>query len=144
MQRDTVMWTRLMMIAFVANGIAPFGLKVIIEKKQEAFQPQYLAYFYAGTLLLALVALLSDWARPNRRELIIGGGMGLGSLLGQQFMGLALSHGIPGHIVFPVTTGGTLFLVGAVGMLFFRERVGPYGAAGMVLGIASILMLSIA
>ena len=117
---------------------------MIIEKKQEAFQPQYLAYFYAGTLLLALVALLSDWARPNRRELIIGGGMGLGSLLGQQFMGLALSHGIPGHIVFPVTTGGTLFLVGAVGMLFFRERVGPYGAAGMVLGIASILMLSIA
>ncbi len=144
MQRDTSLWIRLMLIAVVANGIAVFGLKVVIARQLGVFQPQYLVCFYGGALLLALAGLFSARARPQWRELIIGGVMGLGSVLGSQFMGLALQHGVPGHIVFPVTTGGTLFLVGLVGIVFFRERLGAYGIAGMVLGIASILMLGMA
>ena len=55
----------------------------------------------------------------------------------------ALAHGVPGHIVFPVTTGGSLFFVAAAGIVFFKERVGLYGAVGICLGICSLVLLSI-
>jgi multidrug transporter EmrE-like cation transporter len=69
--------------------------------------------------------------------------MGLCSLGGQAFTGLALSHGIPGHVAFPLTTGGSLFLVALAGIILFKERVGHYGLLGIVLGICSLVLLSI-
>jgi multidrug transporter EmrE-like cation transporter len=38
--------------------------------------------------------------------------------------------------------GGGLFIVVGAGVLLFKERVGPYGVAGIVLGIISIVLLS--
>jgi drug/metabolite transporter (DMT)-like permease len=36
-----------------------------------------------------------------------------------------------------------LFVVAAVGVLFFRERVGKFGAAGIVVGILALVILSV-
>ena len=33
MNRDARLWMKLMLIAFVANGLGPFGLKVLSERK---------------------------------------------------------------------------------------------------------------
>jgi multidrug transporter EmrE-like cation transporter len=51
---------------------------------------------------------------------------------------------LPGHVAFPLTTGGSLFLVALAGILLFKERVGGYGIAGIVMGIVSLIMLSAA
>jgi multidrug transporter EmrE-like cation transporter len=56
---------------------------------------------------------------------------------------LALSRDVAGHIAFSISTGGTLFIVALAGVFLFKERVGPYGVAGLVLGILSIIVLSI-
>jgi len=56
---------------------------------------------------------------------------------------LALERNVPGYIVFPVTTGGNLFLVAAAGVLLFKERMGPYGIAGILTGILSLILLSL-
>jgi len=58
-------------------------------------------------------------------------------------MGLALSRGIPGNIVYPVTLAGGLFLVVLIAITVFRERIGPAGVAGIALGIISIALLSL-
>jgi multidrug transporter EmrE-like cation transporter len=70
--------------------------------------------------------------------------MGGCSFAGQSFTALALAKGLPGHIAFPLTTGGSLFVVALAGLILFRERIGPYGLCGIVLGIAALVMLSIA
>jgi hypothetical protein len=47
--QDSSKWLRLMMLAFVANGLGPFGLKVLAEKGlAEKFHFQYLVWWYAG------------------------------------------------------------------------------------------------
>lgn len=144
-QRDAGVWLRLMLIAFLANGIGPFGLKVLTERGfGDAFQAQYLLYWYCGGLGFAIAALLKSGLRPTAREIGLGVLMGACSLFGQAFTGLALSHGVPGHVAFPLTTGGSLFLVAAAGLLLFKERVGPYGIAGIVLGIVALVALSVA
>ncbi len=144
MTQDAGLWLRLMLVAFVANGIGPFGLKILSEEGLAAgYQGQYLVYWYLGAFVFAAIALVRSRLRPYLREIWLGALMGASSLLGQAFTGLALSHGVPGHVAFPVTTGGSLFLVGAAGILVFREKVGPYGIAGMVLGIAALVALSV-
>ena len=110
----------------------------------DAFQAQYLLYWYCGGLGFAIAALLKSGLRPTAREIGLGALMGACSLFGQAFTGLALSHGVPGHVAFPLTTGGSLFLVAAAGLLLFKERVGPYGIAGIVLGIVALVALSVA
>lgn len=142
MKRDSAAWSRLMLTAFVANGVGPFGLKVLSERNLAAFQPQYLLYWYLGGFSFALAAFLRGGVRVERWETLLGAAMGACSFCGQAFTGLALSHGIPGHIAFPLTTGGSLFLVAGAGILLFKEKVGRYGKAGILLGIVALVLLS--
>lgn len=132
-----------MLVAFVTNGIGPFGLKILTEKHLDRYESQYLIFWYLGGLLLGLLAFSLRWFRISSWEILFGTAMGFGSLGGQYFTGKALAVGIPGHIAFPITTGGSLFLVALAGILVFKERVGPYGLAGLVLGILSLIVLSL-
>lgn len=132
-----------MLVAFITNGIGPFGLKILTEKRLDQYESQYLIFWYLGGLLLALFAFGLRWFRISRWEILFGTAMGFGSLGGQFFTGKALAVGIPGHIAFPITTGGSLFLVALAGILVFKERVGPYGLAGLIIGILSLIVLSL-
>lgn len=144
MKHDSGVWLRLMLIAFVANGLGPFGLKVINERGLAGFQSQYLVYWYLGGAIFGVLAFARGLGTSRRREIALGAAMGLCSLSGQAFTGLALANSLPGHVVFPLTTGGSLFLVAAAGILIFRERVGGFGIAGIILGILSLIILSAA
>jgi multidrug transporter EmrE-like cation transporter len=143
-KRDTDLWIRLMLVAFLANGIGPFGLKVLATRGLAAYQSQYLLYWYLGGFVFALAALVIGRTGVNGREILLGAAMGGCSFAGQSFTALALSKGLPGHIAFPLTTGGSLFLVALTGIVLFKERIGPYGLCGVVLGVTSLVMLSIA
>lgn len=137
-------WLRLMSIAFFANGIGPFGLKMMAEKGLSGrYHYQYLLWWYAGGLAFALVAFLITRSRFYLREVLFAFGIGIGSFGGQLFSLMALERGVPGYIVFPATTGGNLFLVAAAGVLLFRERIGRYGIAGIAIGILSLVLLSV-
>jgi glucose uptake protein GlcU len=133
-----------MLIAFVANGLGPFGLKMIAAKGlSETYHYQYLLWWYAGGLAFGLAAFAFTQGKLYAREIAFGFLVGMGSFGGQLFSSLALEEGVPGHIVFPATTGGNLFLVAAAGLLLFREKLGPYGIAGILTGITSLVLLSL-
>ena len=143
-KRDTTTWARLMLVAFFANGLGPFGLKVLATRGLAAYQSQYLFYWYLGGVAFAVAALWFARSGVNGREVLLGAAMGGCSFAGQSFTALALAKGLPGHIAFPLTTGGSLFVVALAGIVFFRERIGPYGLFGVILGIAALVMLSVA
>lgn len=136
-------WFALMLLACITNGIGAFGLKVLAEHKLASYEFQYLVMWYLGWLLFSIVVFLRSPFRFWNREIWISAAMGLFSVAGQFTAGLALSRHVAGHVVFSVSTGGTLFIVALAGVLLFKERVGRYGMAGLILGIASIVLLSI-
>ncbi len=138
------MWYRLMALAFLANGLGPFGLKILAEKGLAAnYHFQYLIFWYAGGLALVGAGFLARRSAPRWPEVWIAAVMGLGSFGGQLGTSLALERQIPGYIAFPITNGGHLFIVSAAGVLLFRERIGPYGIAGILTGMLSLVLLSI-
>jgi drug/metabolite transporter (DMT)-like permease len=135
---------KLMLVAFVANGLGPFGLKMIAEKGlSESYQFQYLLLWYAGGLLFGFAWLMATRGPLRLRELVMAFGIAIGSFGGQFFSLLALERNVPGYIVFPMTTGGNLFLVAGAGVLLFREKIGRYGVAGILVGVASLVLLSL-
>jgi multidrug transporter EmrE-like cation transporter len=66
------------------------------------------------------------------------------SVGGQFFMGLALSQGVPGSVVYMLAMGASLCVVVLGGVLFFHERVGTYAKLGISMGLASAILLGIA
>jgi drug/metabolite transporter (DMT)-like permease len=141
---DSSKWLRLMLLSFFANGLGPFGLKVLAEKGlAEKFHFQYLVWWYAGGLAFGFAALLISRSRIRLRDAVMAFGIGVGSFGGQLFSAMALEQKVPGYIVFPITTGGNLFLVAAAGVILFREKIGVYGIMGILTGIASLVLLSL-
>ncbi len=144
MKSQRQLWLYWMSLAFVANGLGPFGLKMLAGRGlAESYHYQYLAAWYFGSVALLLPALLAARLLPSRTEVLLAAVMGLGSFAGQFFSSRALEHGIPGYIVFPATTGGSLFVVPLAGILMFREKIRGYGIAGVATGTVALLLLTL-
>ena len=137
------MYWRMMVVAFLANGSAIFGFRVLAgHHLTDRYKNQYLITWYSVACIIALLIFLKARTWPLRREFVIGGVMGLSSIVGLLSMATALGYGMPGLVVFPVATGGNLFLVAAFGILWYKEKVGRYGLAGILVGIIAITILS--
>jgi multidrug transporter EmrE-like cation transporter len=138
------MWFRLMMAAFAFNGLCTFGLRILTGwGLASAYTLHYLVFWYLGGALIMLLLSMRSLGSLRWQELAIGGALGTCSGLGQSFIGMALGAGLPGNVVFPVCLAGGLFIVVLAGVTIFRERVGPVGLLGIVLGIVSIALLSL-
>jgi multidrug transporter EmrE-like cation transporter len=144
------MWFRWMMAAFLFNGVCTFGIRILAgHGLATTYASTYLFLWYlAGALLLVLLRAGGRlYGRkspsPGWVDLAVGGGLGAASVIGQTCMTLSLGQGLPGAIVFPLALGGGLFVVVGAGVLLFKEPVGPYGFAGIALGVVSIVLLSL-
>lgn len=132
-----------MLLAFLLNGLAPFGLRILRGMGREGETTVYLFYWYLAGLTLSGGWLLWSRQKVSRQAAFIGGAMGLASIGGHASMGAALATGVPGNVVFPVAVGANLFIVAAGGYLWFRERLGIYGKAGVAVGLLTAVMMSL-
>jgi len=139
------MWLLLMLVAFFFNGCGVFGLRILAGMGlTETHVNQYLLYFYLGGFLFMALVLLLQKLMPSPREIGIGMLMALCSLSGTAALAYALgNYHIPGNVAFPISNGGSLFVVIAGGVLLFRERLGMYGLCGCFLGTLAIVLLSV-
>ena len=139
------MWLLLMLVAFFFNGCGVFGLRILAGMGlSETHVNQYLLYFYLGGFFFMAMVLLRRKIMPNLREIGIGMLMALCSLSGTAALAYALgNYHIPGNTAFPISNGGSLFVVIIGGVLLFRERLGLYGLCGCVLGTLAIVLLSV-
>lgn len=138
------MWFRWMMIAFLFNGLCTFGIRILAGLGLASrYTSSYLVFWYLAGALFLLAVYLRGGERPRLPDVVVGGALGFFSACGQTALGLALAQGLPGNVVFPVTLAGGLFIVVAAGVVIFKERIGPAGLLGVLLGIASIVLLSL-
>jgi drug/metabolite transporter (DMT)-like permease len=142
--KDKRLWLQLMFVAFLTNGLGAFGLKILAEKHLSGqYQFQYLFFWYLASSIISALAFLTKHSKPLKREIVMGAGMGLCSLLGQLGMVLAMSSRVPGYLVFPLAIGGNLFIVVAGGLILFKERLRAYGFVGLGLGVAALVILAV-
>lgn len=139
--RSKSKWLVLIMLAFLANGLAASSQKVLVELGGGAYAWQFYVMLYASGAFIMAIANAMRSGMPNAREMAIAGGMAVASVAGNISIVKALALNVPGSIAYPVANGGSLFLVVLAGVLAFRERVSLFGLAGIALGIAAVLVL---
>ena len=138
------MWFRLMILAFLFNGVCTFGLRILAGMGCRHRNTELPVLLVCGRRSRCAAS------RTSRIRTCITGGClcrrrpwSGQAPRGRRASALALSRGLPGNIVFPVTLAGGLFIVVAAGILIFKEHVGKAGLAGIGLGILSIALLSL-
>jgi drug/metabolite transporter (DMT)-like permease len=135
-------WITAMLCAFLLNGICPFGLRVLAGRGlAPQYTPVYLVYWYLAGFGFGLLGLIKNRQKLSLANLTIGLIMAVASVGGQFFMGLALSHGVAGSVVFMLGMGASMCVVVLGGLIFFRERVGTYAKLGIVIGLAAAVLL---
>src|SRR5689334_21862349 len=81
------MWFRLMMIAFVFNGLCPFGLRVLAGMGlADHYTPLYLVFWYLAGAIAMLALFSRAPVRPARSDMLVCAGLGLFSTCGQTSM----------------------------------------------------------
>jgi drug/metabolite transporter (DMT)-like permease len=135
-------WITAMLCAFLLNGICPCGLRVLAGRGfGHQYTPVYLVYWYLAGFVFGLLGLIKSRQGLSRANLAIGLIMALASVGGQFFMGLALSNGVPGSVVYMLGMGASMCVVVIGGILFFHERVRIYAKFGIVIGLAAAVLL---
>ena len=139
------MWFRLMMIAFALNGVCTFGLRILADRSlAQRYTALYLVFWYLSGAFFMLLVFSRKPRQLSRSDTLVGVGLGTFSAFGQNSLGLALATGMPGSVVYPVVLAGGLFVVVAVAITVFKERIGLLGITGILLGIVSVALLSVA
>lgn len=136
-------WSLLMLIILLTNGMSSYGLKVIAAwGLPETAKFPYLTVWYAAGLLIIGVPILFQGVRFTMREVGWGSLLAALSMGGQLAMAVALKLNVPGHIVFPIAIGGSVFIVILGGRLLFGERMNKLTAEGVSVGLTAIILLS--
>ena len=135
-------YRQMLLIAFLLNGLLMVGMKAVDGFKLGQYIPLVLFAQYAVGGLLCIPAVVAARKPLHRTSLWVGVAAGITSAIGMS-CAITVTGMIPGYMVFPIIQGGTLLTVVIIGRVFFKEKIGPYGVAGIALGTAAIILLSI-
>jgi drug/metabolite transporter (DMT)-like permease len=137
-------WFLLMFIILSTNGMSSYGLKVIAAwGLPETARFPYLTVWYAAGLLCIGVPALLKGTRFTLREAGWSSMLAALSLGGQLAMAVALKLNVPGHVVFPIAIGGSVFVVILGSRLLFGERLNRLTTSGISFGLAAVILLSL-
>ena len=131
-----------MFICFILNGLSHVGIKVTSEIGLGRFVPLVLFSMYLVAAIPAFIHMAAERVPLQQRSLWVGVLAGLGSTIGMSSL-MRASGMIPGYIIFPITSGGSLLLVVAIGSIIFKEKIGLYGILGIIVGAVAIALLSV-
>jgi len=138
------MWFLLMLVILLTNGMSSFGLKMIAAwGLPETVKYPYLTAWYASGLAAIALPMLWKGMRLGKIEVVWGVLAGALSIGGQVAMAVALNRGVPGHVVFPIAIGGSIFVVALAGRLMFGERLSAPTAIGLALGFIAVILVGV-
>ena len=138
-------WITAMLAAFFLNGICPFGLRVLAGwGLADRYTAVYLVYWYLAGFAFGLLGLIRSRSALSMANLLIGLVMAVASVGGQFFMGLALSHNVPGSVVYMLGMGASMCVVVFGGAVFFKEKVGTLAKVGIAVGLVAAILLGVA
>jgi len=132
----------LMLVILLTNGMSAYGLKVIAAwGLPETAKFPYLTAWSAGLLSIGVPVLLQG-VRFTLSEVGWSGVLAALSIGGQLAMAVALKLNVPGHVVFQIAIGGSVFILILGGRVLFGEPLNKLTAGGVSFGPAAVLLLS--
>jgi drug/metabolite transporter (DMT)-like permease len=137
-------------LAFIGNGTI-----MTLSKSQQMLMPgkemkEFLVLAFGTSSLLSLIIYIFKRIKThdsvshlkNGYFLLLVIAAGITTAFGNQ-IALYLSGRIPAVIQFPTVSGGTVLVSSLFSVILFKEKLSRKGVAGLVLGLAALVLLSI-
>lgn len=135
-------WGLWLLAAFLMQGGWEISLRATRSMASDDDRAFFIVMVFVIAGMFSLPILAGFRPRIGRVELKYGAYAAVCSAVGSGARPWVLRE-LPGIIVFPVTTVVVTLLVIGAGVYFWRERIGPWGIAGIILAIVGIALLTV-
>ena len=147
--RITGLWIVLALCCCLINGSTSVCQQLLAHSVYAAEDQGFLFYgFLFSTLMLLACMGVFHWSGKERITTTLFGKVGVISLtvgtagIISHIINMYLVTKVPGSILYPVMSGGSIILVALSDAVFFRERMTRRQLAGFAVGLAAILLLA--
>lgn len=129
-----------LVVLLLAGGGGDAMSKVFEELGNPVLADHFLLYTFLTAFGLCAILFAMGGAKAGVREVLFGALIGIPNFFSAKFM-LAALETVPGVIVYPVCSVGTILVVTTAGVLLFKERLEKrqWVALGMIL-VALVLL----
>ena len=128
-------------VLLLCFGLADLSMKIFERLGQSGEKPLFLAILFGCAGLTIMIAMIARKTRVTMIDVIWGIVLGIPNYFTSWFTVSALSK-LPSYIVFPTITAATVMLIAFIGVVFFKEKIGKLGIAGIVLTLVSIWLVN--
>ena len=132
----------MIIVTIIVVGFSQLSSKILVQSGLEAQNNYFfLAIFSSAALLVSPIA----W--KNREEIssrdgLYGLGVGVFNVAANRLLLMALTT-LPGAIVFPVSSAGSLLMVTISAIILFKEKVSRVNLAGILLTLAAVVLINL-
>ncbi len=135
-------WIYWLAASFLLRGCWEIAIRASGSLNGGEAKSIFMGTVFIGAMFLSLPGLIIFRKKINQKDIVFGILLGICSLAGQGVRPWALKY-IDGVIVFPVTSITVSLLILIFGYLFWKEKIGRFGFAGIGAAIVGILLLSV-
>lgn len=107
-----------------------------------ALDDQFLMYIFFTAFVLCLLLALGKKERPGKMDLLFGAIIGVPNFFSSKFLLGALMQ-LPGVVVYPTFSVGTILVVTLIGVLVFKERLVKLQWIVLIAILVALIMLNV-
>ncbi len=131
-----------LLLMLLAGGSGDAMSKVFAVYGPAALADPFLFYTFAGAFLLCIALILWKKEHPDKYAMIFGVLVGIPNFFSAKFLLMALGH-LPGVIVYPTFSVGTILAVTLAGVCLFKERLRRVQWVALAIILAALALLNI-
>jgi drug/metabolite transporter (DMT)-like permease len=132
----------MILITILVVGFSQLSSKILIQNGYGAQNNYFfLAIFTSASILVSPFAWRNR-QKIKRNDAAYGFGVGLFNMMSNMSLLIALTT-IPGSIVFPVSSAGSLLMVTISAIILFKEKVSKLNLLGILLTLIAVVLINI-
>jgi len=131
-----------LLLLFLFGGAAEFSNKVFQNYAMIDYRTVFLMTTFFIAFLLSLAVAIRKRRAVSRRDILTGFAVGVPNLLSSFFLIPALVR-LPAAVAYPAYGAGTIVIITAAGLIFFKERPARLELAAVALSIGALVLINL-
>ena len=132
----------MILLTILVVGFSQTSSKILVQTGLETQNNYFFLAIFTSASLLVTPLTYRNRKQIKPTDAAYGIGVGTFNLLSNRTLLLALTT-LPGAIVFPVSSAGSLLLVTIAAIILFKENVSKANIAGILLTLAAVVLINI-
>jgi drug/metabolite transporter (DMT)-like permease len=132
----------MIIVTIIVVGFSQLSSKILVQSGLEAQKNYFFLSIFSSAALLVSPFAWRKRAEINKRDGLFGLGVGVFNVAANRFLLLALTT-LPGAIVFPVSSAGSLLLVTVSAIILFKEKVSRVNLTGILMTLVAVVLINL-